>query len=284
MPLDPYKVLGVSRNASADEIKNAYRAKAKSLHPDLHPDDEKKHAEFKSVSAAFEILGDKQKRAKFDRGEIDGDGNPRGFAGGHAGGGYRGGGSPFGGGGGGDPFDEIFSGMFGGGRRRGPGPKKGRDIRYRIEVTFEDAVLGARRRMDMADGKRLDVNIPAGIETGQTLRLRSQGQESFNGGAPGDALLEVTVKESSRWARDGNDLRMTVPISLKTAVLGGSVDVETPSGSVALKVPAGSNTGAILRLRSKGIQTKPAGHLYARLEIVLEDPKSADLKRFLSTK
>lgn len=285
MALDPYKVLGVSRTATEAEIKKAYRAKAKALHPDLHPNDEKKADEFKQVSAAFDILGDKEKKAKFDRGEIDGDGNPRGFPGGGPGEGFGGGGGGFrwdsrGGGAQGDPFEDILSGMFGGGRRRNPGPMKGRDVRYRVEVSFEDAVTGARRRITMADGNTLEVNIPAGITSGQTLRLKSQGQASPTGGPPGDALLEVDVQPSQIWTRDGKDLRMTVPIDLKKAVLGGSVDVRTPSGMVALKVPAGSNTGAQLRLKGKGVQTSPPGDLYVRLEIVLADPKDEGLKRW----
>jgi DnaJ-class molecular chaperone len=224
--------------------------------------------------------------AQFDRGEIDGDGNPTGFGGGFPGGGGPGGasyrwesrsGNPFGGAQG-DPFEDILSGMFGGGRSRRGGPVKGRDVRYRVTIDFADAVTGARRRMTMADGTALDVNIPAGIETGQTLRLKSQGEPSPNGGAPGDALLEVEVKPSTVWERDGKDLRMKVPVDLKTAILGGSVEVKTPSGPVTLKVPAGSNTGSQLRLRGKGVQTSTPGNLYARLEIVLDDPKDDGLK------
>lgn len=287
MALDPYKVLGVPRTATEAEIKKAYRAKAKALHPDLHPNDEKKAEEFKQASAAFAILGDKEQKAKFDRGEIDGDGNPRGFAGGGpgAGEGFPGGGGfrweSRGGGAQGDPFEDILSGMFGGGgRRRNPGPIKGRDVRYRVEISFEDAVTGARRRMTMADGSALDVNIPAGITTGQVLRLKSQGQPSPTDGPPGDALLEVEVAGSPIWTREGNNLRMSVPVDLKKAVLGGSVDVKTPSGTVSLKVPAGSNTGAQLRLKGKGVQVSPPGDLYVRLEIVLADPKDEGLKRW----
>lgn len=285
MALDPYAVLGVPRSATEAEIKKAYRAKAKALHPDQHPGDKEKEEEFKRVSLAFDILGDTEKRAKFDRGEIDGDGNPRGFAGGqgHPGGGFRWegqSGSPFGGAQG-DPFEDILAGMFGaGGRRRNPGPQKGRDVRYRVEIAFEDAVTGARRRMTMADGSALDVNIPAGITSGQTLRLKSQGQPSPNNGAPGDALLEVEVLPSQIWTREGKDLRMPLSVDLRTAVLGGTVDVRTPSGQVSLKIPAGANTGAQLRLKGKGVQVSPPGDLYVRIEIVLSDPKDESLRRW----
>ncbi|MDP1555704.1 MAG: J domain-containing protein [Hyphomonas sp.] len=282
MALDPYSILGVSRSASEAEIKKAFRAKAKTLHPDQHPGNKAKEEEFKRLSGAFEILGDAEKRAKFDRGEIDGEGNPKGFAaGGHPGGGGRweSGSSPFGAQG--DPFEDILSGMFGGNaRRRSPGPQKGRDVRYRVEIAFEDAVTGARRRMSMADGSALDVNIPAGITSGQTLRLKSQGQPSQSGGAPGDALLEVDVLPSPIWTRDGKDLRMTLSVDLRTAVIGGTVEVRTPSGPVSLKVPAGSNTGAQLRLKGKGVQVAPPGDLYVRLEIVLSDPRDDSLKKW----
>ncbi|MEO1100576.1 MAG: J domain-containing protein [Pseudomonadota bacterium] len=279
MAVDPYKTLGVEKSATETEIRSAYRRKAKALHPDLHPDDEAKAEEFKRVSAAWDILGDKDKRAKFDRGEIDADGNQRATS--HPGG-FRQSGSPFGGQHG-DPFEDILSGMFGGGRtRRGPGPRKGRDIRYAVEIDFADAVTGARRRMTMADGKTLDVAIPGGIESGQTLRLKSQGQESPHGGPPGDALLEVTVRPSKVWTRDGNDLRMAAPIPLETAVLGGSVELSTPTGPVTLKVPVGSNTGRVLRLRGKGVKKgNRAGDLLARLEITLTDPDDSALKSFL---
>lgn len=280
MARDPYQTLGVNKSATTDEIRKAYRRKAKELHPDLHPNDEEKANAFKEASAAFEILSDEEKRAQFDRGEIDADGNPTGFA--NAGGGFGGG---FGGGGfrqqggsfQGDPFEDILSGMFGGQRRR-PGPRKGADIRYRVDISFEDSVQGAKRQMTMADNKSLNVSIPPGVTTGQVLRLKSQGQPSQTGGPPGDALLELHVRPSKTWTRDGADLRMSVPLPLKTALLGGTVEVATPGGPVTLKVPEGSNTGSVLRLRNKGVQFKDKpGHLYVRLEITLEDPKDEGL-------
>ncbi|MEM9668830.1 MAG: DnaJ C-terminal domain-containing protein [Pseudomonadota bacterium] len=283
---DPYATLGISRSADADEIRRAYRAKAKALHPDLHPGDEAKAEAFKRVSAAFDILGDEVKRGQFDRGEIDGDGNPKGFAGGgFGGGGFEG--SAFGdSASAGEAFEDILSGLFRGGRgRRGPGPRKGRDVRYAVTIDFADIVTGARRRMRMSDGRTLDVSIPAGIETGQTLRLKSQGEASAYGGPPGDALLEISVNSHTNWTRDGDDIRMSVPVPLETAVLGGTVDIDTPSGPIVLKVPEGSDTGAVLRLRGKGIQKagKP-GNLYARLEVTLNDPSDPELRSFASSR
>lgn len=281
MSRDLYQVLGVTRTASADDIRSAYKRKAKESHPDLHPGDAAKAELFKSASTAYEILGDAEKRGQYDRGEIDSDGNPKGFdpGPGFGGGrGFEGYTKPGGGGFQADGFEDILSGMFGGGRRR-PGPRKGADMRYRVEISFEDSVLGAKREMTMADGRTLNIAIPAGIETGQSLRLKSQGKSSNMGGPPGDAILEIIVRSSKTWKRDGNDVRMTVSVPLKTAVLGGQVELDTPMGPIALKIPEGSNTGAVLRLRNKGVQTKgKPGHLYARLEVVIEDPKNGSLR------
>lgn len=279
---DLYKVLGVARTASDEDIKKAYRQLVKTLHPDLHPGDEEKADRFKKVSVAFDILGDREKRRRYDSGEIDADGNERapfgagGFGSGH----YQSGGHA---GPQGDPFDDILSGIFGGTRtRRRTGPVKGQDLRYSVEIAFEDGVNGARRRMTMADGRSLNVDIPPGISDGQTLRLKSQGQPSPMGGPPGDALLKVHVRGSETWTRDGDDLRMSQGVPLKTMVLGGKLEVRTPSGPVTLKVPAGSNTGSVLRLKGKGVQKPSApGNLYVRLEIILDDPSDEALREFL---
>ncbi|MEM1146856.1 MAG: DnaJ C-terminal domain-containing protein [Pseudomonadota bacterium] len=281
MSKDPYSELGVARSASADEIRRAYKRKAKETHPDLHPGDAAKAEKFKAASAAYELLGDAQKRAQYDRGDIDADGNPKGFtssarSGAHGFSGF----SRSASGSQSDPFDDILSGMFGGGRRR-PGPSKGSDMRYRVEIAFEDSVRGAKREMKMADGRALNISIPAGVETGQSLRLKSQGKSSSSGGPPGDAILELVVRPHPVWTRDGDDIRMTVPVPLHLAVLGGQIDVTTPMGPIALKVPEGSNSGAVLRLRGKGVQIpgKP-GHLYARLEIVVDNMKDPGLKEW----
>ncbi len=282
MSSDPYSVLGVSRSASADEIKRAHRRMVKDLHPDQHPGDAAKAEQFKRVQAAYDILGDGEKRARFDRGEIGADGQPRGFGGGFPGGfGHQNDANA-----GPDAFDDILSGLFGGTRtRRSAGPRKGRDVRYRVDVDFADAVTGARRRMRMSDGQTLDIAIPAGIETGQTLRLKSQGEASLYGGAPGDALVEVNVMPHRLWHRDGDDIHMPVAVPLETAVLGGKVSIDTPSGPVSLTVPEGTNSGAVMRLKGKGVQrTGKPGHLYARLEIVLEDPKATDLRKFVQSR
>jgi len=262
MAKDLYQILGVQRNATQDEIRRAYKRKAKDLHPDLHPDDDEKLSQFKRVTAAYEVLGEAEKRQQYDRGEIDSDGQPKNHSAGPG----------FGGGFQGDPFEDILSGMSGNGRRRA-GPQKGRDIRYRVEIDFTDAVNGARREMKMADGRVLNVTIPAGIETGQSLRLKSQGQAGRMTGLPGDALLEIVVRDSPVWQRDGQDIRMTRPVPLQTALLGGQIEVSTPSGEVTLKIPKGANTGTVLRLKGKGVQLRSApGHLYVRLEIMIEDP------------
>lgn len=294
---DPYTVLGVAKSASEAEIKKAFRALAKKHHPDTHPGDANAAKRFQEVSGAYDILGDKEKRAKFDRGEIDASGNPRGFEGAQ---GFRGG--PYGGGpGGGREYhfewggpgspggaeqaqgfrpEDIFADLFGGGRRKAQ-PQPGQDYAFDLTVGFEEAAKGATRRLSLPDGREIDVRIPPGLKDGQQIRLRGQGGPGQNGGPAGDVRMTVTVAGHPWFTRDGNDLRMDLPVTLKEAVLGGSVTVPTLTGPVALKVPAGANSGTVLRLKGKGIAAKPhSGDLYVRLVVTLPEKHDADLMKF----
>ncbi|HEU5432372.1 MAG TPA: DnaJ C-terminal domain-containing protein, partial [Thermomicrobiales bacterium] len=264
---DPYKVLGVSKTASEAEIKKAFRTLAKKYHPDTAKGDDAKK-KFQEISGAYDVVGDKEKRAKFDRGEIDENGNPRGFdPGAH---GFRGG--PFGGGGqagarefhfgfGGDEAggaqgfsaEDIFSDLLGRGRGRRNQPRRGENFEFALTVGFEDAARGSTRRIVLPDGRDLDVKIPVGLKDGQQIRLRGQGGGGVNGGPNGDVLLTVTVAPHPYLTRDGNDLRMELPVTLQEAVLGGKVPVPTLTGTVEMNVPANSNSGTTLRLKGKGI-------------------------------
>ncbi len=296
MAQDPYSELGVAKGATADEIRKSFRKLAKAHHPDRNPNNKASEERFKRVTAAFDILGDEEKRKKFDRGEIDADGREThpGFRPG-ANGGF-GAGSPFGGGGfrsgGGDfegvNFDEILGEMFGrgapgagGGRGRGFAAK-GADVRARLEIDLEDAINGVTRRITFGDGKSLDVSIPKGAAEGQVLRLRGQGQPGRGGGPAGDALIELAIKPHPLYRREGADLHMDLPISVPDAVLGAKVDAPTPSGPVSLTVPPQSNSGAILRLKGRGAvdaETGRRGDLFARLMVSLPEPPGPDLER-----
>lgn len=286
MARDPYIVLGVERGADADRIRSAYRKLAKENHPDRNPGDDRAEERFKEASAAFGILGDKDKRARFDRGEIDADGRPKapefeGFRrGGPQGpGGY--GDDPFGGGAP-DGFGDIFADLFGGGRRR-DAPRRGRDVKTRLSVDFLDAVRGATRRVGV-DGRTLDLAIPAGVKTGQTLRLKGQGEPGALGGPAGDVYVDVTVKDHPTFARDGDDVRMELPISLREAVLGAKVKVSTPTGEVVVSTPKNASSGVTLRLAGRGVQKKDApGALYVRLKIVLPPGGDPDLEAFVKS-
>jgi len=282
--LDPYKVLGVGRTASADDIRAAYRKLAKELHPDRNPGDAVAEERFKQVSAAFDLLGDPEKRGRYDRGEIDADGQERGprF---HPGGGP--GGGPFAGGEGGfEDLNDLFSDLFGG--RAGRGGRqgfaaRGQDVRYQLTVDFFDAARGAKRRVTMPDGRTLDISIPAGLRDGQTLRLRGQGGPGRGGGPAGDVYVETSVTSHDIFERDGNDIRIEAPITLKEAVLGAKITIPTIDGDVAVQVPPGSSSGAVLRLRGKGVRdskTGSAGDQYVKLKIVLPSPPDKDLEAF----
>ena len=278
---DPYQELGVSRGASADEIKKAFRKLAKDYHPDKNPGDKAAEDRFKRITAAFDLLGDADKRAKFDRGEIDADGREqyRGFSGGARGqGGFGQGG--FGGGGARTTFDDIdlediLGGMFGGGGARprsgaGRGPTRGQDVRASLEISLEDSIQGSTRRIQFSDGRTLDVTIPKGADDGQVIRLKGQGVPSPRGGPAGDALIELKIAPHSLYQREGADLTMDLAVPLADAVLGGKVAVRTPDGVVNLTVPKGSNSGQVMRLKGKGAYAGGRrGDLKARLMIQL---------------
>jgi DnaJ-class molecular chaperone len=266
---DPYSTLGVARGASEADVKKAYRKLAKELHPDTNK--EKAAAErFSRVTAAYDLLSDKDKRARFDRGEIDGDGNPAapfGF------GGSSGGFNP--GAGGGADFGDIFEGLFGGragrsgfGGRAAP-PQKGANAAYRMAVSFEDAAAGRPQRITLADGKTIDLKLPNGVEHGTQMRLAGKGEPGPAG--PGDAIVTIQIGGHSFFKRDGDAVRLDLPVTLAEAVLGGPVRVPTVDGPVMLNVPTGASSGQTLRLKGKGFTGKSGarGDQLVTIEIIL---------------
>lgn len=287
MSWDPYATLGLPKSSSVEEIRKAYRKLAKELHPDVRPNDKASAERFKRATAAFNLLTDENLRGRFDRGEIDADGNERPvFQPGSGFGGYAGAGAAGARGRAGrnDVFEDLFDGLFSRGGGRGFAAQRGEDVRYRMEVDFLDAVNGGRRRVTMSDGRSLDLAIPAGLSSGQTLRLKGQGLPGSGGGPAGDALVEIQVASHPVFRREGEDIRMDLRISLAEAVEGARVPVATPSGSVTLSVPAGSSSGDVLKLRGKGVQNRPtAGDLLVRLLIVLPRKDDAELRDFVRT-
>ena len=280
---DPYEVLGVRRDASADDIKKAYRQLAKKLHPDLNPGNAKAATQFKDVSAAYDLLSDADKKGRFDRGEIDASGaetrarsSYRTYAESPGGAKYGAGADP------GDIFEDLF------GRSRGWGRStiktRGADVSYELTVDFLDAAIGAKRRLTLPDGRTLDVAIPAGAEEGQQLRLKGQGTPGLGGGPSGDAYIEIHVQDHPLFKRQGADIRIELPITLTEAVRGAKITVPTIDGPVTMTVPKGSNTGTMLRLRGKGVPAKkggPRGDQDVRLEIMLPDGADPALERFV---
>jgi DnaJ-class molecular chaperone len=283
---DPYAALGVSRSASADDIRRAYRALAKELHPDVRPGDKAAEERFKRATAAFNLLSDPVTKQRFDRGEIDADGNermasssrPRQGARAHAGAGAGPGAA-----GAGDPFDlgDIFSDLFGPGfgGARSYSRMRGRDIRFTLDIDFLDSVNGARRRISLAEGRTLDVAIPAGVETGQVLRLKNQGGVGVQGGPAGDALVELRVRPHAFFRREGQDIHVDLNVSLTEAVEGARIQAPTPSGPVTLTIPAGSNTGKVLRLKGKGVAGQ--GDQFVRLQVMLPEAADEELRKFV---
>jgi DnaJ-class molecular chaperone len=305
---DPYEVLGVAKTASEAEIKKAFRALAKKHHPDKHAGDAAAQKRFQEISGAYDILGDKEKRAQYDAGAIGPDGNPRGFdpraggfrqghpyGSGH--GGFGGGGEPGarefhfsfddGAGGGAAGFEDIFADLMGGARRgaRQPRQSKGEDFSAAVTVSFDEAAAGGTRRVVLQNGEQIDVKIPVGVKDGQTIRVKGRGGAGRAGGPNGDILLTVSVAPHPTMTREGNDIRMDLPVTLKEAVLGGKVPAATLTGTVSLTVPPNSNTGTTLRLKGKGIAAHggaPAGDLYVRLVVSLPDQPDEALRSFAS--
>jgi len=291
-----YDVLGVSKSASESEVKSAYRKLARKYHPDLNKDNKAAAAEkFKEISCAYDILGDKEKRAKYDRGEIDCDGKPTGFGAGFggAGAGGFGGGNPFGGGfsasGGGANFDfsSIFgddiSSIFGGGfSPRRPQRRKGQDINYTMNVSFMDAASGAEKAVNI-NGKNINVKIPQGTLSGQTLRLKGLGYAGIGGAENGDVMITINVQPHPYFKLDDNaNVLLELPISLKEAVLGAKITVPTISGNVMLTIPPYSSSGDKLRLKGKGLKNKNSqGDEFVTLKIVMPKTKNKELEDIL---
>jgi len=285
---DPYATLGVPRGASEAEIKKAYRTLAKELHPDRNTDNPKASERFSQVTSAYDLLTDKDKRARFDRGEIDGEGNPAspfGFGGG--GGGFRpqgGGGQPGGFGDDGVDLGDIFEGLFGGRGRggfgRGRQAPKGATVNYRLAVPFEDAAALKPQRITLQDGKTIDLKLGAGVETGTQMKLAGKGQEG-PGGA-GDAIVTVEVRPHRFFVRDGDNVRLDLPVSLKEAVLGAKVKVPTVEGAVMLGVPAGSTSGKVLRLKGRGFHGKGGTRGDQLVTLIVDLPaEDTELKAFV---
>jgi DnaJ-class molecular chaperone len=290
---DPYTILGVTKTASADQIKKAYRTLAKKYHPDQNPNDPKAKEKFAEATAAYEIIGDDKKRGQFDRGEIDAEGKPRfqgfegagaGFGGGRPGGGFEhfefnmGGGRP----GGFDPGD-IFADLFGakGRGRARPSHLRGEDVTLQVTISLLDSIRGTRSKVTLPTGRTLEVAIPEGVEDGRQIRLKGQGMAGRNGGEAGDAMITVRVAKHPFFRIEGRDLRLDLPITAYEAVLGAKVQVPTLDGAVEMTIPAHSNSGRTMRLRGKGLPARTglaAGDLMVSLRIVMPDKPDHELE------
>ena len=294
---DLYSTLGVARSASEADIKKAYRKLAKELHPDRNKDNPAASDRFSKVTNAYDILTDKDKRAQYDRGEIDDDGNPR---------------SPFGFGGGGGPqpgagsyqrsangmeFDiggdaadlsDLFEGLFGGASKRNRGfsgfgrrspPQRGADVAYRLDVPFEDAAALKGQRVTLGSGKTLDIKLPPGVEDGTRIRLAGQGQTGPAGN--GDAIITIAIKPHRFFRREGDNIRLDLPVTLDEAVLGAKVRVPTVDGPVMLSVPKGSSSGKVLRLKGKGFTGRKGQRGDQLVSLMVDIPDDPELTQFL---
>lgn len=287
---DPYEILGVSKTATQDEIRRSYRKLAKKYHPDLNPGKADAEQRFKDISAAHALLSDPEKRARFDRGEVDAGGAERpdrpfyrGFAQGAGGHRYETE-EVFGAG---EDLGSIFAEFFGGRGGAGAGGlrQRGGDIGYALQVDFRDAAKGTRRRVTLPDGRTLEVDLPAGLESGQVVRLKGQGLPGQGGGPPGDALIEVAVEPHPWFRREGRDIHLELPVTLGEAVLGAKVRVPTIDGPVTMTIPKGAAAGTVLRLKAKGIPDphtpERRGDQYVTLRLVLPDTIDPELEAFV---
>jgi DnaJ-class molecular chaperone len=297
MALDLYQRLGVKRGASDEEIKKAYRSLAKQLHPDRNKDKPDTAKRFAEVTHAYDLLSDKDKRARYDRGEIDEDGNPKMPFGSGFGGYSPGAGGPqpgpdgpdfqsfnFGGADAAD-LSDLFEGLFGGAaggrarpggfRQRARAPQKGADVAYRLKVPFVDAVTLRPQRITLADGKTIDLKLPKGLEDGTRIRLAGKGEEGPAG--RGDAIVTVDIAPHRFYTRDGHNIRLSLPVTLKEAVLGAKVKVPTPEGTVMLTIPKGTTSGKVLRLKGRGFVDRNGKRgdqlVTAEIEVPASDPE-----------
>jgi len=307
MALDLYQRLGLKRGATEAEIKKAYRSLAKQLHPDRNKDKPDAAKRFAEVTQAYDLLSDKHKRAQYDRGEIDEDGNPKmpfgsgfgGYSRGAGGGPQPGAGGPgfenfnFGNGETAD-LSDLFEGLFGAASGRGGGQggggfggfrqrtraaQKGADVAYRLKVPFEDAVASKPQRITLADGKTIDLKLPQGLEDGTKIRLAGKGEEGPAG--RGDAIVTIEIAPHRFFTREGSNIRLNLPVTLKEAVLGGKVKVPTPEGPVMLTVPKGTTSGKILRLKGRGFTARDGKRGDQLVSIEIDVPAGdAELEKF----
>ena len=286
--MDPYATLGVERSASDQDIKRAFKKLARQFHPDLHPDDKEAEAQFKQISSAYDLLKDKDRRRRFDAGEIDASGQEtpnyryyREYANqppytSHA---EQDGFATE------EELEEFLARAFGGRGGYTEFKARGADTSYVLPVSFLEAANGAQRTVNFPDGKSLNVTIPEGAEDRQMLRLKGQGMPGFGGGPSGDAYVELHVQPHAFFKRKDDNIHVELPVTLKEAVLGGTVVVPTVGGQVNVKIPEGSNTGTKMRLKEKGIRNRRSGkkgHQFVELKVVLPEGDEQELKEFLT--